>query len=153
RRLTADLRPDREFREIPPGRPAARWWNNLSFWRGFGVVAGVAAAALAAVLLFAPQPMVTTGRTLALLADPAAKAHWLVRTQGDDRLVLEAIDNPAPTPGHVFELWAVPPSGQPKSLGVLPPLENGLVPVTLTGPLKAALSGAAALAISEEGPG
>jgi anti-sigma-K factor RskA len=76
-----------------------------------------------------------------------------VRARGQDALILEAIDRPVPAQGHVFQLWAVPPSGAPRSLGVLANADRGIVQVNLPAKLDDMLAGAAALAISEEGPG
>ena len=127
------------------GRPARPWQRALPW-----MLSGAAAAALALVLLSPPAGRVpadapaviaeiaTPGDAVRVLAayDPAAGAFRVRRVAG------------APPPGRDHELWAIPPGGDPVSLGVLN--ADGVAP------LPDALRGIVAdlsLAVSEEDAG
>ena len=130
---------------------SAGTWTRLAFWRGLAAFASVAAIGLA-VLLANPTPMpppivvvlVPTGSAPGLL--PSAT---LVASISGDRstLVARPIVPVAIQPDRALELWAVPTTGAPRSLGLLP---GGSGTVALRGQV---LAGADTLAVSLEPAG
>ena len=135
--------------ETPAARASA--WNRLPFWRGLAAFASVAAIGLA-VLLANPTPvpppivvvLAPTGT-----APGAAPAPTLVASISGDRssLVTRALQPVSIQPDRSLELWAVPTTGAPRSLGVLP---GGSGTVALRGKV---LAGADTLAVTLEPAG
>jgi anti-sigma-K factor RskA len=104
--------------EAVPSLATAGLWYCVSFWRRVGI-AGAAIAALLFVYLFIAPPLSPTH--VALLADAANKPVLVVRLDlHHDRLLLDAARLPAAEAGKSLELWILPPSGNPRSLGILP---------------------------------
>lgn len=101
-----------------PSLATAGLWYCVSFWRRVGI-AGSAIAALLFVYLFIAPPSAPTH--MALLADAANKPVLVVSLDlHHDRLTLNAARLPAAESGKSLELWILPPSGNPRSLGVIP---------------------------------
>ena len=97
-------RPERRSR-------AASWWSGL----GFGLPVAAAMAWLAITLI--PQPSFDR---MAVFADQEARALWVINADMDRGvLVAETIDPPASDADTVYELWALPETGNPQSLGLL----------------------------------
>lgn len=98
----------------------SRTWNSLAFWRA-ATAAAVAVAACLALdvgLMFHP---VAAPRFVAVLQPPHGQEVAWLATAAQDALVVRAVrDETAPT-DRAFELWVVPPSAKPQSLGVIPP--------------------------------
>jgi anti-sigma-K factor RskA len=135
--------------EAPTARGGA--WNRLPFWRGLAAFASVAAIGLA-VLLANPTPtpppiVVVLAPTGA--ASGATPSPTLVASISGDRstLVARPIVPVSIQPDRALELWAVPTSGAPRSLGLLP---GGSATVALRGKV---LAGADTLAVSLEPAG
>jgi anti-sigma-K factor RskA len=135
------------------GESAAPWWRRLALWQGATVAA--AAVGVAFGLLLLREPTVPPPIIVVLAEQPSASeaglraAGFVASLAGDGKqLVIRPLDQ-AQTRlvNRAFELWAVPPSGAPRSLGVL--AEGGAT--TLVAP--AFLRDAAALAVSVEPPG
>lgn len=103
------------------GAPA-RWWQRLGLWQGVSAFATVAALALG-LLLSQPQP-VQPPIVVVIAPNPEAagvlQAGFAAGLTRDGRaLVLQPIHQVAPGSGRAFELWAVPPQGAPRSLGLV----------------------------------
>lgn len=106
---------------------AYRWafWRNLrddlGFWRGLGMASTAMATILIAVLTTrAPQPVVPVNSFVAMLADDKAQPVALVT--GDEknhRLTVKLVMPQTVAADKSLELWAVPKSGSPRSLGLL----------------------------------
>ena len=133
--------------ERPPG-----FWHRLGAWRALAAVASVAAIALA-VLLANPQPVAPPVIVVLAATDEApggANPASLVASISGDRktLVTREIRQVAAQPDRSLELWAVPPGGAPRSLGLLQP--GGQGSIALRG---SAIQGANTLAVSVEPPG
>jgi len=137
-----------------PARPA-RWWLGLAFWQGMTAFASVAAISFA-VLLNQPAPALAPVVVVLSAASPPAgtapgavvPASFVASISGDGRAVvtrpLSAVSVQA---DRALELWAVPPSGAPRSLGLISPQADTRV-------LKqGVLKNTAALAVSLEPPG
>jgi anti-sigma-K factor RskA len=104
--------------EAVPSMATAGLWYCVSFWRQIGI-ASAAIAALLFVYLFIAPPSSPTH--MALLADAANKPILVVSLDlHHDRLTLDATRLPAAEAGKSLELWILPPSGNPRSLGVIP---------------------------------
>jgi anti-sigma-K factor RskA len=104
--------------EAVPSLATAGLWYCVNFWRRVGI-AGAAIAALLFVYLFIAPPSSPTH--VALLADAANKPILVVSLDlHHDRLTLDATKLPTAETGKSLELWILPPSGNPRSLGVIP---------------------------------
>jgi len=137
----------------PAGGEARGAWHRLSFWRGLTAFASVAAIGLA-VLLASPREVpppivVVLAATPAAAGAPAAAAPSIVASISGDgsTLVTRPIVPVAAVADRSLELWAVPRSGPPRSLGVLP---GGSGTVALRGKVLADVD---TLAVSVEPPG
>ena len=122
------------------------WWATLSLWRGL-TAAGTMAAVIAVVVganlsnlnaglggqvagldgqvkdLTAKLAVASTAPAIqyvAVLADDKATASMLVTfDQKNNKLVLKRVGGFQEQPDKSLQLWALPPTGGPKSLGVL----------------------------------
>lgn len=118
----------------PPASPAAAAaampsadvgtsrWRSLRLWRGIAAFASVAAVGFA-VLLANPPP--AQAPILVVLSAPAAGAAaatpgFVASLSGDGRaLVTRPLTPVALQPDRALELWALPQSGAPRSLGLI----------------------------------
>ncbi|HWH81109.1 MAG TPA: anti-sigma factor [Burkholderiaceae bacterium] len=109
-----------------PAAPAG-WWRRLAFWRGFSALAGVATVALA-VLLATPAPVrppivvVLAPQAPAAGTAPGAvaPASFVASITADGRaMVTKPVSTVALEPNKSLELWSLPPSGAPRSLGLI----------------------------------
>lgn len=125
-------------------------WHKLALWRGIAGFASVAAFALA-VLLANPgaQPPPVVVVLAATAASGAVQTASLVASISGDRatLVARPIVPVSVQADRSLELWAVPTSGTPRSLGVLP---GGSGTVALRGKV---LAGTDTLAVTLEQAG
>lgn len=128
--------------------------RGLSFWRGLAGFASVAALALAG-LLATPEPVrppvvIVLNATEAAAGTPGGTAPGSIvaSISGDGRAVVtQPVAQVAVQPDRVLELWAVPGSGAPRSLGLISASGATVVPKAQQ------LKGAAALAVSLEPTG
>ncbi len=130
-------------------KPARGAWASLGFWRAFSAVASMAAVGLAVLLAnpaAAPPPIVVV---LAPTDAAASVSAAIVASISGDRatLVTKAIVPVAARADRSLELWAVPTSGTPRSLGVLP-AGDGTVALR-----RDVLAGSDTLAVTVEPPG
>lgn len=142
-----------------PAPPAlAPWWRGLAFWRAASGFATVAAVGLG-VLLASPSPQAPPVVVVLQAADgaPAGAAGastFVASLSGDGRsLVTRPVHPVVMDVNRALELWAVPPQGAPRSLGLIKP--DGLTVIDRS-KLPAALldqKNTAALAVSIEPPG
>ncbi|ASW01366.1 anti-sigma factor [Paraburkholderia aromaticivorans] len=146
-----------------PARPARSLFENLAFWRGWalGVTGLAAVAVVVAVRSLLPSATApVTAPTVAQQAE-ATVSHVAVLNNKDAHPVmlvawdeahstmtvqpLGKVDLPV---GRAMELWGIPASGHPVSLGMLPDSANGKVTAGQQKP-----ESYAALAVSIEAPG
>ena len=140
-----------------PAAPGG-WWASLGLWRG--LTAAGTMAAVVAVVVGANLSTVNTGlgaqvaglggqvkdltaklataalapdiQYVAVLADDKAAASMLVTfDQKNQKLVLKRVGGFQEQPDKSLQLWALPPTGSPKSLGVLG--SDAVVRLTATG--------------------
>ena len=106
---------------------APGWWRQLAFWRAFSAVAGVAAIGLA-VTLANPGPAQAPIVVVLSAATPApgspagaiAPASFVASITADGRaMVTKPLVNVAMQADHSLELWSLPASGAPRSLGLI----------------------------------
>ena len=103
------------------------WWRQLAFWRGFSALAGVATLALAVMLANpgatqAPIVVVLSAATPApgSPAGSVAPASFVASISADGRaMVTKPLINVSMASNRSLELWSLPPSGAPRSLGVI----------------------------------
>jgi anti-sigma-K factor RskA len=120
-----------ERRLWPEATPAATaaaaavpWWRALSFWRAASGFATVAAISLA-VLLATPQPqappvVVVLQAAEGAPAGPTGGGTFVASFSADGRsLVTRPVQPVALQVDRALELWAVPPQGAPRSLGLI----------------------------------
>lgn len=97
--------------------------SRLGFWRGLAGFASMAAIVLA-VLLATPDPALPPVVIVLNATDSAAPAAvagtFIASISGDGRsMVTRPVINVALQSDRVLELWAVPGSGAPRSLGLI----------------------------------
>lgn len=108
----------------PPAAPAAGggWLRSLSLWRGASL-AGALATAIAVVVGLDLQKQLETAPTVqyvAVLADDKSAASMLVTFDPKNKqLVLQRVGSYQTGADKSLQLWALPPGGAPRSLGVL----------------------------------
>ena len=131
--------------------PRAGWWQHVALWRTLATASLVAAVALG-ISQWRRTPETAPAPLVVVLAGADAKAALIATaTRGERYLTLKPVGNVAPAPGRVFELWALPQSGTPRALGVIPP--GDVVRVPLPNPVDETLSNIPTLAVSLEPPG
>lgn len=114
----------RLFAEVRPAALASpvRWWERLALWRAASGLATVAAVALFVVAGQVPPPQAPI--IVVLGAQPevakALNASFVASVSADGRaLVLRPLGELSLSPQQALELWAVPPQGAPRSLGLV----------------------------------
>ena len=131
------------------------WWRQLAFWRGLSGLATAAALAFA-VLLATPgpsQPPLIV--VLSAAAPPAGSdagavipASFVASISSDGRaMVTRPLNNVSVQADRALELWSLPASGAPRSLGLIAADKATVVK------RGSVLDGTAALAVSLEPPG
>jgi anti-sigma-K factor RskA len=151
-----------------------RWFENLSFWRGWSIGATGFALAAAVALAWTLRPFApatpptvspraandegatATGRPIiervsyvAALADVNTNKTMVFVMWDDESAMMSAhrmSGGDAPPPGKSEQLWGIPEHGQPVSLGMLPP--GKIVHMKVRG-----MSAFVKLAVSVEPPG
>jgi len=125
--------------------------QRLAFWRGLAGFASIAAltlAVLVAVPREGPPPVIVVLAATGENAGGAATPSIVASISGDGRaLVARPIVPVATRPDRSLELWAIPPGGKPRSLGVMPGAGG-----TMALPAKV-LAGTDTLAVTLEAPG
>ena len=108
-----------------PASGLQRWWQDLGLWRFVSGLATVAALGLA-VLVANPDPqappvvIVLQGTEAGGPVGFGPATTVVASVSGDGRsLVARPLQPVALAAGRVLELWAVPPEGAPRSLGLI----------------------------------
>lgn len=125
--------------------------EDLSFWRGLGMVSTALAMILLSVLLSRQvETTAPAAATLAMLSDDKSQPVAVVTTDAERRLVVVKVIAPQTIAANKsLELWVVPKEGAPRSLGLI--AASGTV--TLPWPENATPQNTALLAISLEPKG
>lgn len=154
------------FRVDPVAPPKSGWsaleqrlWKTSSvtetpsrwrwFWQGWSLLATAAALVLALSPGLQPQHD-TAPQWLAVVQSPQSEPLWLVDANTRSSQVrLKAVSAPSASLEQDFELWLLPKSGNPVSVGLLP-REQDEITITLTRSALLQLLENRALAISLE---
>jgi anti-sigma-K factor RskA len=138
-------------REAPARLP---WWQRLAWWRGASALATAAALALAVLVVrpvAGPPPVIVVLQGAA--GAGAGGAAFVASFAGDGRsLVTRPLLPVSVAQDRALELWALPPQGAPRSLGLISAegvtvLPRERLPAAVLGP------GTAGLAVSLEPAG
>jgi anti-sigma-K factor RskA len=150
--ISAVKPPARVWRGIARRIAPPRRFQSLELWHGLTFAASAAAIALAVTLLLMPARTAGPGQ-VAVFQGAQDAPLWLVSTDLDSgTLVVRALNAHAVALDRVFQLWVLPASGPPQSLGVLP-VDGQVVRQQLDENLSRTLTTAAGLAVSLEPPG
>ena len=123
-------------------------WANLGVWRGL-TLAGFATAMALAIVLLSPPVERPDQTMVAILAGADAKPVLIATADRTGRTLRIKTVAPVDVPAdRALELWALPPGGNPRSLGLIAP--SGIVQIPLSGPADTALAQIPALAVSLE---
>lgn len=97
------------------------WLNdNLAFWRSLGMVSTALAAMLVVIVLVRQPADAPAISYVATLSDDKAQAAMLLTADSKNRaLDVRLITSARIAADKSLQLWAVPKSGNPRSLGVL----------------------------------
>jgi len=149
---------------VPAASPARNWFDNLAFWRGWaiGVTALAAIALVVAVRSLLPFGAAPSGSSqtvaeqgeavvshVAVLNNKDAQPVLLVAwDEAHSSMTLHRLGDVRLPPDRAMQLWGIPASGHPVSLGIMPNSGNGKVDSGKQRP-----ESYAALAISIEPPG
>ena len=137
----------------PASAPVQAWWARLAFWRVLSGVATAATLALAFIVASPPPaqaPIVVVLSAAAPADQPNAvtPASFVASISADGRAMVTRPLTPVSVQAdRSLELWALPPSGAPRSLGVISASGSTVV---RRGQV---LQGTAALAVTLEPPG
>ena len=123
-------------------------WAMVSLWRGLALTGFATAVALALVLLSPPLERPEATLVVVLAGQDAKPA--LVASAGRDRrlLTVKAVTPLSPGADRSLQLWALPASGSPRSLGLVP--ASGVAQIALPVDAGTALQDIPALAVSLE---
>jgi anti-sigma-K factor RskA len=116
---------ERRIAPVAAGTSRPGWWQRLAVWRALTGVASMAALTLA-VLLALPQPaqppivVVLSAAGSTPGAGGVVPASFVASISADGRaLVTKPIQQVSLQADKALELWAVPPQGAPRSLGLI----------------------------------
>lgn len=102
--------------------PPTPWWQRLALWRGIAGLSTAAAVALTVVSVQTPPPQAPVLIVMGASDDAARamNASFVASVSADGRaLVLRPVGAVQIAPDRALELWAVPPDGAPRSLGLV----------------------------------
>ncbi|WP_213955264.1 anti-sigma factor [Variovorax sp. dw_954] len=105
-----------------PSAPAGGWLRSLALWRGASLAGALATIIAVVAGLDLQRQLQTTPAVqyVAVLADDKATASMLVTFDPKrNQLVLQRLGSYQPGADKSLQLWALPPGGAPRSLGVL----------------------------------
>jgi anti-sigma-K factor RskA len=124
---------------VAPRRPPARLWREIEarlgpsassrrgfLWRGLGLVASGAAAALVLMTFVPALQRPPAAGYVALLSDARTQKPVLMVSarRNETRLWVRTLDPAIQVSDASLELWALPKGGKPKSLGLISDTER-----------------------------
>jgi anti-sigma-K factor RskA len=132
---------------VTPIKPRSGW-----FWPSWGALATAAALVLSVLLVNQPEPEPWPLLSGAVVQENVKDPLWLVSERAyKNQLRMRPVAATQADIGKDYELWIVPDSGSPLSLGVVP--VGDVYQVTLTDEARNLLSQSRTLAISLEPAG
>jgi len=127
------------------------WYRRLNLWRNWSLLA-TAASVLLAIALIVRSGAPVHEQYVAVFNNTEAQPLWLVRADANSGEVsVRAVNAKAPEPNKSFELWVLPATGNPRSLGLLP--VGATKAVRLSHEIMSLLANAKGLAVSVEPAG
>ena len=129
-------------------------WARASWWRGLALV-GLATSLALAIALFKPVAEAPEGTLVIVLAGQDAKPALVATAVRTSRyLNVKAIAPVAVAPDRSLELWMLPETGNPRSLGVISTIAPaGVARIELPAAADRTLQSIPALAVSVEPAG
>lgn len=126
----------------------ASFWSNLGWWRGLAIASLAAVVALSVVLL-RPGTERAGGALVAVLSGSDARAAFVASADRFGRyLTIKAISRIDVPADRSLQLWMLPGTGNPRSLGVID--TTTAARVALSAPAGQALRDIPSLAVSLE---
>jgi anti-sigma-K factor RskA len=123
-------------------------WASVSLWRGVAL-AGFATAIALAVVLFSPPLERPEATMVVVLAGQDAKPALVASADRNGRLLtIKAVTPLSPGADRSLQLWALPATGNPRSLGLVP--ASGVARIALPVAAGTVLQDIPALAVSLE---
>ncbi len=139
---------------ILPARERGGIWENLKFWRGFGIGTGLLGAGFAAALVAVLVTRAVPSRPVATATLVSQHEGVFVASAQQTIAGIQLVVSPAQVvvpDGKSAELWLITPGNKPAPLGLLP--SNHPITVSIPDTALAGNIGLAALAVSIEPPG
>jgi anti-sigma-K factor RskA len=139
---------------VAPVRERAGIWDNVRFWRGFGIGAGLLGAGLAAALVVVLATGGMPARPVATATLVSQHEGVFVATAQQTDAGIQLVVSPAQVvvpDGKSAELWLITPGNKPAALGLL--AAGRAVTVTIPVALLTGNIASAELAVSIEPPG
>ena len=97
-------------------------WDSLAFWRNFGIgAATLAAASIAALAYIGLTPSPQRAPLMATLGQKSGQPDSVATVAGDGTSVTIVPAALLASTQRAYELWLIPPGGQPRSLGLVNP--------------------------------
>ena len=127
-------------------------WNSLGLWRAWSALASVAVIVMV-MSLAPPAPQLPPEPNYVGVIGEGSKPLWLISANLETgELDARAVNAQAAEVDKVFELWMLPTSGKPVSIGLLP-VSGGKLTRVLPPGLLALLKQSKGLAVSIEPEG
>jgi anti-sigma-K factor RskA len=127
------------------------WWQRLAVWQSLAATS-LAVISVIGVLEWRRAPPAPPATLVVVLAGADAKPALIATAlRGERHLTVKRVGNAKPEQGTVYELWALPESGPPQPLGVIP--SGNITRVPFDHPVDERLSNIPSLAVSVEPPG
>jgi len=123
-------------------------WASLGLWRGLAIVGLATALALAVVVLSPPAERPEQPLVVVLAGQDARPALVASADRAGRTLFVTAVAPVEVAVDRTLQLWALPATGNPRSLGLIAP--SGVARIALPAPADSALAGVPALAVSLE---
>ena len=128
------------------------WWRRLAVWQSLAA-ASLAVIAAIGVLQWRRVPPAPPAPIVVVLAGADAKPALIATAlRGETHITIKRVGDARPEAGKVYELWALPESGPPQPLGVIPP-DSTIAHVRIGNPADERLSNIPSLAVSVEPAG
>ncbi len=133
----------------PARNTSSTWWESLAWWRYMALATSAIAAALL-VAFISLRPAAPETAMIAVLSTPESVARMVIEQQRIGELTVKVVVPWESMSDKSLELWVIPKSGAPRSLGLVAHDRNSLVRLAN---LEGKLVDGAAFAISKEPTG
>ena len=122
----------------PESAPAAShasrlgWWSSLALWRGLSLASLGGLVVVGSLYLNSPEPIqpVAASTYVSELAGDSQAVRMIALYEPDNGTLKLHRTQGQPAQDRSFELWYIGGDGVPRSLGVLPAEETGVIELT-----------------------